>query len=92
MFIVQNAGLYGAQGLSLVRQVKGDNLPEGKNIISFDKKNALWIDACGDHRVPSVLRYDDDDFLFSLGHFEADWDGNFMVLCLCDSATLRLTR
>ncbi|MEK7465175.1 MAG: hypothetical protein AAB631_00140 [Patescibacteria group bacterium] len=80
----QNAILVGAQGASLVYQEKKDELPKGKFYVSFDEKNALWVDAGGDHRVPRVFRYSVGDCEFSLGDFERDWGSDYCVLCFCD--------
>ncbi|MEK7097904.1 MAG: hypothetical protein AAB906_03590, partial [Patescibacteria group bacterium] len=44
----QRAILVGAQGLSLVRQLKKDQFPTiGKWTVSFDEKDALWADGDG---------------------------------------------
>jgi len=80
----QNAILVGAQGASLVFEQKREDLPKGFWYCSFDKKEALWKDADGDHRVPDVLRYSDGDWGFSLGDFEHVWDDDHCLLCFCD--------
>ena len=76
--------LTGAQGLSLVYQLKKDVLPKGKYTVSFDEKDALWQDSDGDHRVPFVNARSDGDFRFRLGLFGGDWPSDGVVLCLCD--------
>ncbi|OGG42652.1 hypothetical protein A3I34_00940 [Candidatus Jorgensenbacteria bacterium RIFCSPLOWO2_02_FULL_45_12] len=76
--------LSGAQGMSLVYQLKRSELPKGKWTVSFDEKDALWQDPGGNHRVPSVFAYSDGGFEFDLGGFEVDWDSDHVVLCLCD--------
>ncbi len=80
----QRAVLVGAQGISLVRQLKKDEFPVGKWTVSFDDKDALWEDADGNHRVPSMNLHSDGDWHFNLGFFESDWNGNDCLLCLCD--------
>ncbi|MDD5071974.1 MAG: hypothetical protein PHQ42_04555 [Patescibacteria group bacterium] len=80
----QMAILVGAQGLSLVRQLKKDEFPVGKWTASFDKKDALWEDADGNRRVPCMDRHSDGDWGFDLGGFEHDWNGDYCLLCLCD--------
>lgn len=76
--------LVGAQGISLVRQLKKEEFPVGKWVISLDNKDALWKDAGGIHRVPIVLRYSDGDWHFDLGIFESFWRDVYCVLCFCD--------
>jgi len=76
--------LVGGQGLSLVRQLKGDEFPKGNFYVSFDKKDALWADASGYHRVPYVGRGYDGGFKFHLGCFEFGWYEDCVFLCLCD--------
>ena len=76
--------LTGAQGLSLVYQLKKDVLPKGKYTVSFDEKDALWRVSDGYHRVPDGYAYSGGAFEFLLGDFESDWDSDYVVLCLCD--------
>ena len=80
----QNAYLVGAQGASVVYQLKRDELPKGKFYISFDEKDALLADTGGRHRVPRVRHNGDGDFGFDLGYFGLDCHEDFVVLCLCD--------
>jgi hypothetical protein len=80
----QKAILVGAQGASLVCQEKKEELPKGKWCASFDEKGALWVDAGGSHRVPSVGHFSDGGFKFSLGGFESGWYDAYCVLCFCD--------
>lgn len=76
--------LTGAQGMSLVCQLKKDVLPKGKCTVSFDEKDALWQDSGGSHRVPYVSVGSGGGFGFYPGYFELDWNSGFVVLCLCD--------
>ncbi|MEK7512900.1 MAG: hypothetical protein AAB601_01755 [Patescibacteria group bacterium] len=76
--------LTGAQGMSLVYQLKKDELPKGKWTISFDEKDALWQVPDGSHRVPGVRAHSVGDFGFDLGGFEGGWNSDDVVLCLCD--------
>lgn len=80
----QHAILVGAQGLSLTRQLKKNEFPVGKWTASFDEKDALWTDACGNHWVPFVYRYSGGDWVFDLGSFECDWSDADCLLCFCD--------
>ena len=80
----QNAVLTGAQGASLVFEQKQADLPKGYSYLSFDEKEALWEDADGDHRVPSVHRHLDGDWYFDLGYFEIVWGDLNCLLCFCD--------
>jgi len=80
----QNAILVGAQGASLVFEQKREDLPKGFWYCSFDKKKALWKDAGGDHRVPSVRRRPDEGWDFDLGGFGGVWGDYGCLLCFCD--------
>lgn len=56
----KNAMLVGAQGLSLLYQLKKDDLPTDKLIFSFDNKNSLWFSSyykCS--LVPFLILYSD---------------------------------
>lgn len=74
----------GAQGASLVWDQKRDQLPKGKWYASFDKKDLLWTDADGYHRVPSVSARSDGGFDWDLGSFEGVWYDGGAFLCFCD--------
>jgi hypothetical protein len=80
----EKAILVGAQGASLVWELKREELPVGKCIVSFDKKKALGQDGYGNRRVPHIGRYSDGAWHFLLGNFESDWDGDCYLLCFCD--------
>jgi len=80
----QKAVFVGAQGASLVyEQVKGE-LPKGYGYVSFDEKDALLADDDGYHRVPSVSRNSDGDWIFNLGRFEGVWFDDGCLVCFCD--------
>lgn len=76
--------LTGTQGMSMVYELKKDLLPEGKWTVSFDEKDALWVDAVGSHRVPFMDRGSDSSCRFHLGYFEVGWPSDFCLLCFCD--------
>lgn len=76
--------LTGAQGLSMVYQLKRDELPKGKWTVSFDKKEALWRNFGGGHGVPGVDAVADGGFRFGLGCFEGGWDSDRCVVLFCD--------
>ncbi|MHB8652059.1 MAG: hypothetical protein ACYC8S_02900 [Minisyncoccota bacterium] len=57
----QNAIMVGGQGVTLLQDQKADEFPVGKWTVSFDEKDALWIDSDGDHGVPIVGRDSDGD-------------------------------
>ena len=80
----QKAILLGAQGASLAYEQGKNQLPKGRWHVSFDEKNALWVDSGGYHGVPHVLAGSDGDFEFDLGSFEADWASDDCLLCFCD--------
>ena len=80
----QKAVLVGAQGATLVFEQKRDQLPKSKWYASFDKKEKLWEDAGGRHRVPLVSAYSVGAFYFYLGYFEDVWDDSIAFLCFCD--------
>lgn len=50
----QGSLLVGAQGLSLVYEQAKDKLPKGRYHVSFDEKDALWVDSGGRLRVPYI--------------------------------------
>jgi len=77
----QGAALTGAQGASLAWEFFRKSLPEGEWYVSFDKKDALWRDANGFHRVPNFYRRPDVSWHFDLGYFEGKWGGNFSLFC-----------
>ena len=77
----RKAILVGAQGISLVWQLKKDKFPIGKWMASFDVKDVLWKDTDGNHRVPCVLRFSDGDWGFRLALFVNDWNDGNCLLC-----------
>jgi hypothetical protein len=79
----QNAILVGGQGITLLQDQKADEFPVGKWTVSFDKKDALWTDSDGYHRVPGVRRRSDGGWKFDLGYFGSDWSGARCLLCFC---------
>ncbi len=81
----QKAVLVGAHGASLAFEQKKEELPVNRWSVSLDKKNALWKDTFGRHRVPFVRRSSDGGFEFDLGYFEFDWYGDDCLLCFCDA-------
>jgi len=80
----QKAILVGAQGISFVWQEKKDEFPVGKWTVSFDEKDALFVDTDGYPRVPFVVRRSGGGWDFLLGDFEFGWSVVNCLLCLCD--------
>lgn len=80
----QKAIFVGAQGISVAWQQAEDKFPKGKWLVSFDKKDALWEDADGSHRVPGVRRSSDGYWSFFLGHFGSHWYDDNCLFCLRD--------
>jgi hypothetical protein len=80
----ERAILVGAQGASLVWELKKKELPLGKWGVSFDKKEVLWRNGLGDHRVPKIFGVSDSAWYFDLSDFEDDWGGDSYLLCFCD--------
>jgi len=80
----ERAILVGAQGASLVWELKKKELPLGKWGVSFDKKEVLWRNGLGDHRVPKIFGVSDGAWYFDLSDFEGDWGGDSYLLCFCD--------
>ena len=76
--------LVGAQGISLVWEQVKDKFLVSRWIVSFDKKDALWKDPNGDHRVPFVYRCSDGDWEFGLGGFKYNWRDDHCLLYVCD--------
>ena len=80
----QNSILVGGQGLSLVYELNKEAFPKGKYTVSFDEKDALWVDSVGHHRVPGLNAYSGGDFSFDLGDFEGEWNDNGCLLSVCE--------
>lgn len=76
--------LVGAQGASLARQLKKEEFPVDKGVISLDNKDALWKDADGFHGVPYVYRHSDGGWSFNLDYFGGVWLDGHCILCFCD--------
>ena len=79
-----NAILTGAQGASLLWQEKKDKLPADKLYLSFDEKDALWLDIDGKHRVPMLSRDLYGGWRFGLGRFEVGWFETNCLICFCE--------
>lgn len=80
----QQAIFVGAQGLSLVRQLKKGKFPMSKWTLSFDKEDALWRDADGNPGVPVMGRDSDGDWYFDLTYLGDDSHDGFCLLCVND--------
>ena len=78
--------LVGAQGLTLVVDQTRNQLPKGKWYSSFDKKEHLWKDADGYHRVPLVDANTDGSWDWDLGRFEKVWDQDRVFLGFRDES------
>ena len=85
----QNAILVGGQGVTLVQDLKKEELPLDKWTVSFDERESLWKDSGGRHRVPHVDALSGGDFRFDLGYFGSDWRGVDCLLCFCDIEPLK---
>src|SRR3989338_7937561 len=77
----QHAVYTGAQGATRVWAQKSSQLPKGFWYCSFDRKERLWKDAGGIHRVPFVYAYSGGGFGFQLGGFEDSWADYSVLLC-----------
>ena len=80
----QGAVLVGAQGITLLQKRMPDEFPVGKWLVSFDEKEALWIDSDGKHRLLRVRRSSNGDWRFHLASFEGYWHGNSCILCFSE--------
>jgi len=80
----QKAVHVGAQGASLVFELKRDELPKGKWYASFDEEDRLWRDAGGYRRVPIVRACSGGGFGFGLGNFGDPWNDGNVLLCFRD--------
>ncbi len=80
----QQAILVGAQGLSIIWELKKEEFPTSKWTVSFDEKKALWQDDDGYRRVPDIYGYSDGDWYFYLSYFESNWHSDYCLLCVCD--------
>jgi len=79
----QNAILVGAQGISLVWDLRKDNLCFGRTI-SFDQKKALPTDQFDFHRVPFITRRENGKGSFDIATFDGDWCRDEYLLCVCE--------
>lgn len=77
----------GAQGAAHAFEQKREQLPKGYWYAAFDEKDALWEDAVGYHRVPSVRASSDGFFEFDLGVFEDVWFDDDAFFCFCDESS-----
>lgn len=80
----KNSILVGGQGLALVSQLAKDKLPKGKRTVSFDEKDALWVDSAGNHCIPRIGARSDGFFLWDLGNFESGWSAGHCLLSVCE--------
>lgn len=81
----QGAVLVGAQGLTLLCDIKKapHEFPQGKRVVSFDKKTALLAEPRSHtHRVPYVYHNSfNGDRRFLLGYFEFEWCNEYCIVC-----------
>lgn len=83
--IASQKGIFtGIQGASLVYQLEKEELPTSKWYISFDKKDALWVDSNGDCRISDTYLYLDGDINFNLSCFEKNINVGNYILCFCE--------
>jgi len=70
----QKAVFFGLHGLTLVFDLKKDQLPKDKWIIVFGPKDGLSADKSnnGDHVVPYINTSSDGDYAFEKSYFEND--------------------
>lgn len=80
----QSAILVGAQGLSLVEQLKANELPVDRRIFSFDEYDALFGDVFYGHMVPYIIRSSDNYLIFDYKPFRESLGGVERFLCVCD--------
>lgn len=80
----QGGILVGAQGLSLVQQLKKEQFPAEYWVASFDKKEALWFDGAGHYYVPLLRGRLSGTWLFDYGNFEWSWSNGIYLVCFCD--------
>lgn len=80
----QNAVFVGAQGASLIFERKLNLLPKDYWYASFDKKERLWKDTGGLHRVPVLFIRSGGQCYFRLGFFEKMWHSDRAFLSFCN--------
>ena len=80
----QHSILVGGQGLTLIYELRKEEFPEGKYTVSFDEKDALWVDSGGSRRVPYVRAHLNGGFSFSLGGFEGERHDNDCLVSVCE--------
>lgn len=77
--------LVGPQGLTLVYQLKKDELPKDKRIFSLDEDDALFKDDDGDTRFPCIEPGSNDDY-FDLD-FQSALDFDDCLLCFLEKTS-----
>ena len=83
----QNGNVFvGAQGVSLVFELKRNQLPRGLWYGSFDQKKNLWKDARGCYGVPNLVVLRSGDFDLDLECFEQPRDEGYAFLLYRDLA------
>lgn len=85
----QKAIFVGTQGLALVYELYKEKFLKNRFTISFDEKEALWVDGEGHHQVShiSALQVGKvDTFKFCLVDFNLNRYDDSCLLCLCDES------
>ncbi len=80
----QKVILVGGQGLTLVQDLKSEEFPVDKTVVSFDEKNTLWEDSDEHPRVPSMSRSSDGEWNFGLLFWKGAWYGDMTLLCFSE--------
>ena len=80
----QEAMFVGAQGITLIQQVKPEIFPSGKWTASLDKKKALWKDISGVHRVMGIQRFSDGIWRVFFNNWSHCWTPSDCLLCVHD--------
>lgn len=80
----QGVILTGAQGLTVVADLKYEELLPFQTVSSFDEEESLWINSEGKSMVPYMYQGGDDDREFNLCTFNHERDDDDYVLCFCE--------
>lgn len=76
--------LVGAQGLSLLYQLRKDKFSAGTSVVSFDEKSRLWKDDGLNRRIPLIERRFDGSLDFIFRSSEETLRENDCLLCFCN--------
>lgn len=81
----QNVLFVGAQGLSLLRELRPEIFPRVKWMVSLDEYVSLWNEPGGSQppHVPMMGVSESGSWIFQLSTYSNDWGSDSCLLCFC---------